>query len=297
MAKQAYPDALKAYKRANSQKDDKSPEALHGMARAHFGMGAHAKVVDACEDTLKYVGDNHALEASSRNLRASSLIHLSDKPNDQRLARAETDLRAALQLAPLATEGRYNLGYLLLRTNRDDEGIAMLREYLEQAPRTATAVEARRLIENPRRAREPFAPDFSIVALDGQRISLESLRGKTVLLDFWGTWCPPCRAATPDLLRLAKKHAERPFVIVGISSDENEKVVQDYTQKNRMAWPQFVDLRRQVHRAFNVSVFPTYVLIDEEGIIRGIRTSYSTETAMWLNREVERWLNDRGKDK
>ncbi len=274
LAKNAYQDALKAYKRANSQKDDKSPDALHGMARAHFGLGAHAKVVDACEDTLKYVGDNRELEASARNLRATSLVQLSAKPDDQRLARAETDLRTALQLAPLAAEARYNLGYLLLRTNRDEDGIAMLREYLDLTPRTAAAVEARRLIENPRRAREPFAPDFSIVTMDGQRLTLESLRGKTVLLDFWGTWCPPCRAATPDLIRLAKKHAERSFIIVGVSSDENEKVVQDYVQKNRMPWPQFVDLRRQVHRAFNVSVFPTYVIIDEEGIIRGRRSAF-----------------------
>ena len=121
----------------------------------------------------------------------------------------------------------------------------MLREYLELAPRSTRAVDVRRLIENPRRAREPYAPDFEIVTMDGQRITLESLRGKTVLLDFWGTWCPPCRAATPDLVRLATKHAERPFVIVGVSSDESEKVVQDYVQKHRMSWPQFVDLRRQ----------------------------------------------------
>jgi thiol-disulfide isomerase/thioredoxin len=297
LAKNAYQDALKAYKRANSQKDDKSPEALHGMARAHFGLGAHAKVVDTCEDTLKYVGDNRELEASARNLRATSLLHLSGKPDDPRLARAETDLRTALQLAPQTTEARYNLGFLLLRTNRDEDGIAMLREYLELSPRSAAATEATRLIANPRRAREPFAPDFSIVTLDGQRISLESLRGKTVLLDFWGTWCPPCRAATPDLVRLANKHAERPFVIVGVSSDQDEKVVHDYVQKNRMSWPQFVDLQRQLHRAFNVSVFPTYVIIDEEGIVRGRRSAYSTETTIWLNREVERWLNERGKDK
>ena len=133
--------------------------------------------------------------------------------------------------------------------------------------------------------------------MDGQRITLESLRGKTVLLDFWGTWCPPCRAATPDLVRLATKHAERPFVIVGVSSDESEKVVQDYVQKHRMSWPQFVDLRRQVHRAFKVTVFPTYVIIDEEGIVRGRRYAYNSDTARWLDREVERWLNVRGKDK
>ena len=137
LAKHAYPDALKAYRRANSHKDDKSPEALHGMARSHLGLGAHAKVVDTCEDTLKYVGDNRGLEASSRNLRAMSLIHLSVKPDDQRLARAEVDLRAALQLgAPGVEEARYNLGYLLLRTNRDDDGIAVLREY----PRTCAAI-------------------------------------------------------------------------------------------------------------------------------------------------------------
>ncbi len=297
LAKHAYEDALKAYKRANSQKKGKSSDALYGMARAHFGLGAHARVVDTCTDALKYVGDDRQSEAFARNLRATSLVELSAKPEDQRLEQAETDLRTVIQLAPQRAEPRYNLGYLLLRTSRDEEGIAMLREYLELAPRSTRAVDVRRLIENPRRAREPYAPDFEIVTMDGQRITLESLRGKTVLLDFWGTWCPPCRAATPDLIRLAGKHAERPFVIVGVSSDQSEKVVQDYVQKHRMLWPQFVDLRRQVHRAFKVTVFPTYVIIDEEGIVRGRRFAYNSDTARWLDREVERWLNVRGKDK
>jgi thiol-disulfide isomerase/thioredoxin len=296
LAKREYGDALKAYKQANANRKGKSRHALHGMARAHFGAGAHGKVVDTCGETLKHVGGDRELEALARNLRASSLVQLSVKADDRRLAQAEQDLLAALQLAPNVLEARYNLGFLLLRTNRDAAGIAMLREFLELAPPPAVAEKARRLIENPRRAREAFAPDFSIVTLEGQRITLDSLRGKTVLLDFWGTWCPPCRAATPDLIRLAKKHADRPFVIVGVSSDENEKVVQDYVQKNRMAWPQFVDAGREVHRAFNVSMFPTYVIIDAEGIVRARRSAFSHEIAMWLNREVERALNAATKD-
>ena len=96
---------------------------------------------------------------------------------------------------------RFNLGLVLLRMERDDEGVSELREFVKLVPNAASAAEARRMIADPRRARVSFAPDFAVVSLDGQKLSLESLRGKTVLIDFWGTWCPPCRAATPDLVR------------------------------------------------------------------------------------------------
>ena len=60
------------------------------MARAHFGLGAHARVVDTCTDALKYAGDDRQIEAFARNLRATSLVELSAKPEDQRLEQAET---------------------------------------------------------------------------------------------------------------------------------------------------------------------------------------------------------------
>jgi thiol-disulfide isomerase/thioredoxin len=281
-------EALKAYKRANSKAKNKSADALHGVAGAHLALGSFKPAVDACKDALEYVGDNNDLAARIHNVRGVALSRLAEKPDDKRLQLAETDLRRALELQPRLASVRFNLGLVLLQMERDDEGVAEMREFVKLVPNAAGAAEAKRMFAEPRRARVPFAPEFSVVSLDGRKLSLESLRGKTVLIDFWGVWCPPCRAATPDLVRLAKKFADRQFVIVGISSDKSAQIVTDYVAKNAMPWPQFVDLERTVHRAYGVTVFPTYVIVDHEGIIRGRRTSYSTEVTIWLNNEVKR---------
>jgi thiol-disulfide isomerase/thioredoxin len=124
------------------------------------------------------------------------------------------------------------------------------------------------MIENPRRAREAFAPNFSVVTLEREFVDLGSLKGKVVLLDFWGTWCPPCVAAVPTLKDLQKRHAKDPFVLLSVSSDGDEGIVRTFTEKNRLNWPQYWDRDRKVQVAFDVRAYPTYVLIDDEGIVQ-----------------------------
>ncbi|HEY0348683.1 MAG TPA: hypothetical protein VGC60_11075 [Pyrinomonadaceae bacterium] len=72
---------------------------------------------------------------------------------------------------------------------RDAEGIVELKKYVEAQPNGSKAESAARLIENPRRARAAYAPDFSLTTADGEFVSLEDLHAKVLLLDFWGTWC------------------------------------------------------------------------------------------------------------
>jgi thiol-disulfide isomerase/thioredoxin len=92
------------------------------------------------------------------------------------------------------------------------------------AANVATVEETRRVIANPIRARMPFAPKFSFTTHDNQKISNASVRGRVVLLDFWGTWCPPCRDSVPILRDLNKKYAGKAFQLVGVSSDDDEEV-------------------------------------------------------------------------
>jgi thiol-disulfide isomerase/thioredoxin len=113
--------------------------------------------------------------------------------------------------------------------------------------------------------------------MSGERVDSKDLLGKTVLLDFWGTWCGPCVVATPTLVNLNRKFskpkstdAPAAFLMLGISSDSRDDAqkLRDYVEKNNMTWPQLHDLTRQVHRLFEIKVFPTYVVVDAEGIIR-----------------------------
>jgi thiol-disulfide isomerase/thioredoxin len=285
-----FDDALKAFKRASGLRDKRSAEAHFGMARAYHELAAPKSAADSCTEALKYVGDNKVLEAAIRNLRGLSISDLVEKNDDKRLNDAAADFRAIIDLADTLPIAHYNLGFTLLRQGRDEDGIAALKMFLAKAPTMRESAEARRLIEHPRRARVVFAPEFSINTVQGERIALEDLRGRVVLIDFWATWCPPCLAATPGLLRLQKKYAAEPFTILGISGDRDEQAWKTYIAKHKMEWPQSLDPGR-IGSLFKVRSIPTYIILDHEGIVRATRTGYDRSmTDGWLDGEIRKLL-------
>ena len=81
------------------------------------------------------------------------------------------------------------------------------------------------------------APDFSLKTLQGDRCTLSDLRGKVVLVNFWATWCPPCRAELPDLIQMQEKYRQQGLVIVGVSFDEKDAVVQKFYEDKKINYP------------------------------------------------------------
>ena len=269
LQRRQYEDAVKAFRAANDHRAQKCAVCWLGMARAYEALGAAKNVVDACEHALA-IGDlDRTITIQAHQLKAVALEDLALPNADaKRVREAEDELRAAMAIDPSANYLHFNLGVALLREGRDDEGVGELRAELELRPDSPHAIRARQMIENPRRARENFAPPFSVVTLGREFIDLNALKGKVILLDFWGTWCPPCVAAVPTLRGLQKRHAKDPFVLLSVSSDSDEAVVRAFTAKNQMEWPQYWDRDRKVQQAFDVRAFPTYVVIDDEGVVR-----------------------------
>ncbi|MEI9998274.1 MAG: TlpA disulfide reductase family protein [Verrucomicrobiota bacterium] len=98
------------------------------------------------------------------------------------------------------------------------------------------------------RLAEPAKPlDLKFTAIDGRPVDLAQLRGKVVLIDFWATWCAPCKIITPDMLALYKKYHDQGFDVVGMSVDTDKKAAQDYIAKEGIPWPEFFDRHRQEH--------------------------------------------------
>jgi peroxiredoxin len=269
LRRRRYEDALKSFKRANDMRDKKSAECFFGMAEAYLGLEAYKSAVDSCEKIIELAGSDTQLQAQAYNLEGIALQTQAGVKDQKKLQEAEAVLRKGLALATDLPVLHFNLGYTLMELGRDAEGIVELKKYSELQPDGPKAEQARKLIENPRRAREAYAPDFSITTADGKDIALKDLRGKIVLLDFWGTWCPPCVASVPSLRDLHKRFAkESSFVMIGIGDDSNEEKWRDFTGRNQMDWIQYLDRDRHVVRAFDVHTFPTYVLIDAEGVVR-----------------------------
>jgi thiol-disulfide isomerase/thioredoxin len=112
---------------------------------------------------------------------------------------------------------------------------------------------------------------FEVTDLDGKTLSLEKLKGKVVLIDFWATWCGPCKVEMPNVIKLHKKYNEKGFEIVGISLDRDKAALENYIRTNKMEWPQHFDgagWQNGVATKYKVRSIPATYLIDRKGKIR-----------------------------
>ena len=259
-------DAVRAFKKADKLAGGGSAEALLGLALAYNRLGASAKAERAALEALAVAGDAPGLLGPAQNVLGIVLFSAAgDDP--EKLAEAEAAFRAALASSGDANPVlKFNLAETLMRQGKDDEALPLLEAYLATDPTGPNAARARSLLDDPRRARENIVPDFSMVALDGRRLTPEDLAGRAVLLDFWGTWCAPCREATPELGRLAERLSDEPFELVAVSNDASREVLERYLAEHDYDWTQVWDRGGEVGRnAFLVRSYPTYLILDHEG--------------------------------
>jgi len=290
-SKRKYELALDAYRKADKLSHHTSAAALLKIANIEKKAGAFSEALDDAKKAIKAAGDNKAFNIQALRFRAGLLAQMAGKPTDKKLKEAEEELRQALALDSANPVTHLDLGIILLRQERDSEGIPELNTYLA-SPVTdpATVTEAKLMIANPIRARTPFAPRFSFTTHDHQQISNASLRGKVVSMDFWGTWCPPCRESVPILRDLNKKYSGKPFQLVGVSSDDDEDVWKTFIQAQHMDWPDYIDLSEEVLKAFKIESFPTFIVLDKDGIIRFRQSGVGQVTAEELSDAINKAL-------
>ena len=120
------------------------------------------------------------------------------------------------------------------------------------------------LIGNP-------AKPFTIPSLDGKTISLDSFKGKVVILNFWATWCPPCRAEIPEFVQFYRDF-EKDVVIIGLGVNDSDAALQEFRKENRINYPVANDKRNRVARLYGgIRSIPTTFIINRKGIIRDMR--------------------------
>jgi cytochrome c biogenesis protein CcmG, thiol:disulfide interchange protein DsbE len=133
------------------------------------------------------------------------------------------------------------------------------------------------------------AVDFTLSTLEGESWSLADQRGKVVLVNFWATWCPPCRMETPDLVATHGKYENRGFTVVGVTLDETpDEDVPPFVERYGMQYP---ILLPSAEVGGNITSLPTSLLIDRNGRVAKTYRGIVTESA--LARDVEALLKER----
>jgi thiol-disulfide isomerase/thioredoxin len=123
-------------------------------------------------------------------------------------------------------------------------------------------------------------------AAEHDRISLEALRGHPVLLDFWASWCGPCRASVPILNRVVSRHRDAGLVAVGINAEPNLSPARLAAAHHALgaSFPTLQDLGWELQASYRVESLPTLVLIDREGIVTDVHVGVPDED--WLDERV-----------
>lgn len=190
---------------------------------------------------------------------------------DELFSQAHDELSKAADAFPNFADAILGDGRALAYLKQDDAAKARFEQYVKITP--SDRPERQRVllyISQPELARAAMAPPFEVTTMDGRQISLDSLQGKVVLIDFWATWCPSCREALPHIKEIAKKFDGQPLVVLSISTDKDEQAWKAFVAKNEMTWLQCRDAesRQSVANAFGVHAIPQTFTIDADGVLQ-----------------------------
>jgi len=118
------------------------------------------------------------------------------------------------------------------------------------------------------------APDFTLPSAAGPNLRLQEQRGQVVMLNFWATWCGPCRREMPELNRIYGKYHAAGFVLLGVNVDQDQANARGVASKLGVRFPVLFDAKQSVSRLYDLSTMPSTVLIDRDGRVRYVHQGY-----------------------
>jgi thiol-disulfide isomerase/thioredoxin len=191
-------------------------------------------------------------------------------PKPEQLAQADAAFREVLAKAPGEKNILFQEGRVLAMQGKNDEAKALFERYVAMVPASdRMRIRAERFSDDPHLATLAMAPPFRMVTSEGEELQLDDMNGKVVLLDFWATWCGPCKQTLPEIARIAKDYANDPtLVVISVSQDADANAWKTFIQQNNMTWPQYRDANNALGSAYGVSAIPHFFTIDTNGILK-----------------------------
>jgi peroxiredoxin len=136
------------------------------------------------------------------------------------------------------------------------------------------------------------APDFTLRSMDGPNLRLAEQRGRVVMVNFWATWCGPCRQEMPHLNKLYDKYRDSGFVLLGVNIDDNARAATDLATKLGLKFPVLLDTDKAVSRLYDLGSMPATVLIDRDGKVRHLHRGYREGYEITYEQQVRALLKE-----
>ena len=266
-----YREAKAHFERAQTLLGKPTAETSAGIGLAELQMGHFEASREIFNLELQLVTNDHARAQAHYMIGSAWFREAGDgAAGTEQLRAAEKSFREAVRLDPLYDLAYFNLGYVLLRQDKRQDSEAAFRDFIRAAA------------ENPESGRDlplaskTHAARFTVVDSTGRPLSLESLRGRFVLFDFWATWCPPCIRALPAMRQLSQFFPEGQFLLISVNEDVNDQEVwRRFSRTHEMNWSQVWDENSNLYHAFGLAPqsklsLPRYVLVDGDGFVRQV---------------------------
>lgn len=132
--------------------------------------------------------------------------------------------------------------------------------------------------------------DFTLESLDGEDITLSKLKGHVILIDFWATWCPPCRKSIPVFIDLYNKYHEKGFTVLGISR-EDKSVLEKFRDEIGIPYPLLIDTKG-ISRKYQVQAIPTIMILDKTGKVRKTQIGFAPELEAGFDLLIDSLLSE-----
>ena len=266
------PDAaLDDFKKADKQDGGHCPACQKQMVKYGVELGEWKTAELGAEEMVADAREPKDLALAHYQFASVLLNEGVQRHKDEIFARAHEEATKALAAYPSFPDAVFLDGKALAHLRQDAQAKARFEEYAKTKPEGDINRErALRFISRPELARARMAPAFTVTTMEGRRISMDELQGKVVLLDFWATWCAPCREALPHIQKVAKKFEGQPLVILSVSLDSDEQKWKEFITKYEMTWPQYLDggFTGPVAKMFGVTAIPHTFTIDMDGVLQ-----------------------------
>ena len=136
------------------------------------------------------------------------------------------------------------------------------------------------------------APNFTLKSRSGKNIKLSELRGQVVMINFWASWCGPCRKEMPLLEQIYKKYKKLGFTLLGVNVEQDTKAAKRYLKDVKVSFPILFDTTNKTSKLYNISAMPTTVMVDRHGNMRYLHKGYKPGYENDYKKQIKQLLRE-----